>query len=43
MEDIHRICSSAAIEYGEADDYMLGANIGGFIRVADAMIAQGTI
>lgn len=43
MGDIHNICTKAAAEYGKPGDYMLGANIGGFIRVADAMIEQGAI
>ncbi len=43
MENIHRTC----IQYGYQPDgrlsYVQGANIGGFIRVADAMIAQGLV
>lgn len=43
MKDIHRIC----VEYGtEADGYInyeKGANIGGFVKVADAMLAQGIV
>lgn len=43
MEDIHDSC----IEYGkEADgycNYVKGANIAGFVKVADAMLAQGVI
>jgi len=42
MQDIHSRC----VEYGEDSgqiDYVRGANIAGFIKVADAMIAQGIV
>lgn len=42
MIDIHQIC----LEYGKEDDfvnYVNGANIGGFVKVADAMIDQGLV
>jgi glutamate dehydrogenase (NADP+) len=43
MEDIHDSC----VEYGKNDDgsidYVKGANIAGFVKVADAMLAQGII
>jgi glutamate dehydrogenase (NADP+) len=43
MEDIHKSC----IEYGKEEDgycnYVKGANIAGFVKVADAMLAQGVI
>ncbi|MDC0007312.1 NADP-specific glutamate dehydrogenase, partial [Winogradskyella sp.] len=43
MEDIHDSC----VAYGKEDDgsvdYIKGANIAGFVKVADAMIAQGVI
>ncbi|HZJ20437.1 MAG TPA: Glu/Leu/Phe/Val dehydrogenase dimerization domain-containing protein, partial [Pricia sp.] len=43
MEDIHQSC----IEYGMEGDnycnYVKGANIAGFVKVADAMLAQGVI
>ena len=32
-----------AKEYGREGDYVAGANIAGFIRVADAMLAQGVV
>jgi glutamate dehydrogenase (NADP+) len=41
MKDIHESCVNAAAEYGTPEDYINGANIAGFIRVADAMISQG--
>ena len=43
MSDIHQAC----IEYGKEEDgyvdYVKGANIAGFIKVADAMLAYGAI
>ena len=43
MEDIHDSC----LEYGKNDDgsidYIKGANIAGFVKVADAMLAQGVV
>jgi glutamate dehydrogenase (NADP+) len=43
MEDIHDSC----VKYGKDDDgycnYVKGANIAGFVKVADAMLAQGVI
>jgi glutamate dehydrogenase (NADP+) len=43
MEDIHDSC----VEYGENEDgtidYIKGANIAGFVKVADAMLAQGIV
>ena len=41
MKHIHATCKEAATEYGEPNNYVLGANIGGFLKVADAMYAQG--
>ncbi|MEU0393639.1 NADP-specific glutamate dehydrogenase [Streptomyces sp. NPDC006208] len=43
MGDIHRICHETAERYGVPGDYVTGANIAGFERVADAMLAQGLI
>ena len=43
MRDIHDRCAATAEEYGAPGDYVLGANIAGFIRVAEAMRALGTI
>tara|TARA_B100000780_G_scaffold138275_1_gene96725 strand:+ start:1632 stop:2972 length:1341 start_codon:yes stop_codon:yes gene_type:complete len=42
MEDIHNSC----LEYGKENnkvDYVKGANIAGFVKVADAMLAQGVV
>lgn len=43
MKDIHHSCALTAEKYGEPGNYVLGANITGFIRVADAMLAHGVI
>lgn len=43
MRNIHESCATTAEEYGEPGNYVLGANISGFTRVADAMLAQGVI
>ena len=43
MRDIHDSCFQTAETYGAPGDYVLGANIAGFIRVADAMKALGVV
>lgn len=43
MTGIHERCVETAEEYGAPGDYVLGANIAGFIHVADAMLALGVI
>jgi glutamate dehydrogenase (NADP+) len=43
MRNIHDLCAETAEEYGAPDDYVLGANIAGFVRVAEAMRALGVI
>ncbi|MFB6962014.1 NADP-specific glutamate dehydrogenase [Streptomyces sp. NPDC056309] len=43
MGDIHTTCHETAERYGAPGDYVTGANIAGFERVADAMLAQGVI
>ncbi|WP_417783525.1 NADP-specific glutamate dehydrogenase [Terasakiella pusilla] len=43
MRDIHDTCATTADEYGAPGDYVLGANIAGFVRVAEAMDMQGVI
>ena len=43
MEDIHDNCIQTAEEYGAPGDYVLGANIAGFVKVADAMISMGVV
>jgi glutamate dehydrogenase/leucine dehydrogenase len=43
MKDIHNVC----VKFGKREDgtidYVKGANIGGFVKVADAMLAQGVV
>lgn len=41
MVGIHDACQSAAEEYGFGYNLVAGANIAGFLKVADAMMAQG--
>ena len=43
MCNIHDTCAETAEEYGAPGDYVLGANIAGFVRVAEAMRALGVI
>ena len=43
MKNIHETCLAAAKEYGKPGDYMAGANIAGFLKVAKAMQAQGVL
>ncbi|MFZ1471139.1 MAG: NADP-specific glutamate dehydrogenase [Paracoccaceae bacterium] len=43
MRGIHDTCHQTAEEYGAPGDYVLGANIAGFVRVAEAMRMLGVI
>ena len=43
MENIFHSVDQAAEEYGLARNYVVGANIAGFVKVADAMLAQGVV
>ncbi|MBY0291324.1 MAG: NADP-specific glutamate dehydrogenase [Mycobacteriaceae bacterium] len=43
MARIHDRCLTTADEYGQPGNYAAGANIAGFIRVADAMLALGLV
>ena len=44
MADIYKNMSAAAEEYGKTpEDYVLGANVAAFIKVPDAMMAQGWV
>jgi glutamate dehydrogenase (NADP+) len=43
MIAIHRQCYEAAEEYGQAGNLVMGANIAGFVKVADAMLDQGLV
>ena len=41
MENIFNMCDEASEKYGYPKNYVMGANIAGFVKVADAMLAQG--
>ena len=43
MRGIHERCVTTAEEYDQPGNYAAGANIAGFLQVADAMLAQGII
>ena len=43
MVAIHKAASEAAKEYGQPGNYVMGANIAGFVKVADAMLDQGLV
>jgi glutamate dehydrogenase (NADP+) len=43
MKEIHSACYEKAEEFGSPGNYILGANIVGFMRVAEAMVAFGVI
>lgn len=43
MKAIHKQCLNAAEEYGTPGNYVDGANIAGFLKVADAMLDQGIV
>ncbi|MHA6797782.1 NADP-specific glutamate dehydrogenase [Bounagaea algeriensis] len=43
MSNVHDRCYRTAEEYGTPGDYVAGANIAGFLRVADAMLALGLV
>ena len=43
MRGIHDTCVETAETYGSPGNYVVGANLAGYIKVADAMVAQGVI
>lgn len=43
MHNIHDECAQTAEEYGHADNYVIGANINSFLKVAHAMTEQGIV
>jgi glutamate dehydrogenase (NADP+) len=43
MKSIHKTCVEAAEAFGTPGNYVNGANIGGFLKVADAMMDQGLV
>lgn len=43
MQNIHRNCLNIAEEFGLPGNYVAGANIAGFVKVAEAMLDQGVV
>jgi glutamate dehydrogenase (NADP+) len=43
MKSIHKSCIDASETYGKKGDYVVGANIAGFLKVANAMLAYGIV
>jgi glutamate dehydrogenase (NADP+) len=43
MTSIHAAAWETSKEYGVPGDYVTGANLAGFVKVADAMLAQGLV
>ena len=43
MVNIHKNASETAKKYGREGDYVFGANVAGFLKIAEAMIAQGIV
>ncbi|MBT5025489.1 MAG: NADP-specific glutamate dehydrogenase [Euryarchaeota archaeon] len=43
MVNIHKNAAETAEKYGRPGDYVFGANVAGFLKIAEAMIAQGVV
>ena len=43
MKSIHKNCFDTAEKYGHKGNYVMGANIAGFVKIANSMLAQGVI
>ena len=43
MVNIHKASYDTAKKYGREGDYVFGANVAGFLKIADAMLAQGVL
>ena len=43
MISIHSACTQTALEYGQPGNYVLGANISGFLKIAESMMDQGVV
>jgi glutamate dehydrogenase (NADP+) len=43
MKNIHKACLAASEAYGKKGDYVMGANIAGFVKVAKSMLAAGVV
>ena len=43
MINLHKSCWETAAEFGQPGNYIVGANIAGFLKVAEAMLALGLV
>jgi glutamate dehydrogenase (NADP+) len=43
MKSIHKAAMDAAAQFGQPGNYVVGANIAGFLKVVDAMMDQGVV
>jgi glutamate dehydrogenase (NADP+) len=43
MQSIHEACVTTADRFGKSGNYVIGANIAGFLKVADSMLDQGVV
>jgi glutamate dehydrogenase (NADP+) len=43
MKNIHQACVETANRFGAPGNYVVGANIAGFLKVANAMLEQGLV
>ena len=43
MVNIHKAAAETAKQYGREGDYVFGANVAGFLKIAEAMQAQGIV
>lgn len=43
MQSIHKTCVETAAQFGMPGNYVMGANIAGFVKVAEAMMDQGVV
>jgi glutamate dehydrogenase (NADP+) len=43
MKSIHKACVSTSERFGTPGNYVNGANIAGFLKVADSMLDQGVV
>jgi glutamate dehydrogenase (NADP+) len=43
MKAIHKAAYETSKEFGDPGNYVMGANIAGFIKVADSMLDQGVV
>jgi glutamate dehydrogenase (NADP+) len=43
MKSIHQACVETAARFGTPGNYVNGANIAGFLKVADSMLDQGLV